>query len=590
VTGQAGIIERSGLSKASDGSKEMDAVNSSKKIRIAHLSGPTATIQNTPPLVTSNKARTKRALPLLKDADGGPLLHDALRPQRLAAPATVYVEQFSAHPLEADVAELYGPPDGYIGADGVFRKERRNDTDKAVFEIELKPEDGLYPLPYMAVQANGSAWEEECTAPGSAIARQGFFPDGSRSFEEIDRMSIGVEGTASLLSSIATVDFYRGVPPSGFTKGLPAHQRRDKGEGDIPPEVRGRHFFPYKPYHLAAAPPRPALAKATNDMQSLVSSGDYDGVIWTQGSPQVEESAYWFNLLIDTTLPICGNAAQRPQGQISADGPANIVDSARFIRSRVWADEKGRNRCGVVVIQEQQLFAAREVAKVDARPGGYVATGGHGGIIGNISHTGRIALTYLPVFKHTYRSDLKITTLPNAVKAARKGPHGIEMVEVAVKDTQGRLLASAIPVVTISTDGSYSGMDFGDDPSLELDLIASIEHKLGLGMLTGFVVQGLVPYGRTPSHTRAKLVLKAVFSGIPVAVVGRGAPMGFADPTDFHIAATNLTATKARFLLMACLLKFGSLPAAKNPENPSREERDATRKAVAAYQSIFDTH
>ncbi len=47
-------------------------------------------------------------------------------------------------------------------------------------------------------------------------------------------------------------------------------------------------------------------------MQALVSSGDYDGVIWTQGSPQVEESAYWFNLLIDTTLPICGNAAQRP--------------------------------------------------------------------------------------------------------------------------------------------------------------------------------------------------------------------------------------------------------------------------------------
>jgi hypothetical protein len=28
--------------------------------------------------------------------------HDALRPQRLAAPATIYVEQHSAHPLEAD--------------------------------------------------------------------------------------------------------------------------------------------------------------------------------------------------------------------------------------------------------------------------------------------------------------------------------------------------------------------------------------------------------------------------------------------------------------------------------------------------------
>ena len=293
-------------------------------------------------------------------------------------------------------------------------------------------------------------------------------------------MSIGTDGKASLLSSIAMIDFYRGVPPGGFTKGLPSHLRKDKGEGDIAAETRGRHYFGYKPYHLSTMPPRQALAKATNDMQALAASGDYDGMIWTQGSPQIEESAYWFNLLIDTTLPICCNAAQRPQGQNSADGPANIVDSARFIKSRVWADEHGRNRCGVVLIQEQQLFAAREVAKVDARPGGYVATGGHGGIVGNISHTGRIALTYLPVFKHTYQSELRLSSLPSSVKAATKGPRGIEMVDVAVKDAKGKLLPDAIPVVTIATDGSYSAMGYDHDPALEGDLVAAIERKLGL--------------------------------------------------------------------------------------------------------------
>ena len=67
----------------------MDAMNQSRKTRIAHLAGPTATIQNTPPLVTSNKARAKHGLPLLKDADGVALRHDALRPQRLAAPTKV---------------------------------------------------------------------------------------------------------------------------------------------------------------------------------------------------------------------------------------------------------------------------------------------------------------------------------------------------------------------------------------------------------------------------------------------------------------------------------------------------------------------
>ena len=30
--------------------------------------------------------------------------------------------------------------------------------------------------------------------------------------------------------------------------------------------------------------------------------------------------------------------------------------------------------------QEQQIFSARDVQKGDARPGGYVTTGGHGGV------------------------------------------------------------------------------------------------------------------------------------------------------------------------------------------------------------------
>jgi L-asparaginase len=562
------------------------------KTRIAHLAGPTATIQNTPPLVTSNKARLKYGLPPRKNPDGTVPVFDGLRAQRLAVPAKVYVEQFSAHPLEADTAELYGPPDGYIGLDGTFRKARASDDDKAVYEIELCPEDGLYPLPYMATQADGNPWDEECVSPGAPAekARQGFFPDGSRSFEEIDRFSIGVDGMASPISSLATVDFYRGAPSSGFTKGLPAHLRKDIGEGDIPPETRGKDFYPYKPYHIASAPPRPMLAKVTNDTQALVSSGDYDGVIWTQGSPQVEETAYWFNLLIDTTLPICGNAAQRPQGQVSADGPKNIIDSIAFISSRVWADDQGRNRCGVVVIQEQQFFAAREVAKVDARPGGYVATGGHGGIIGQVTHRGRMHLTYLPAYKHTYLSDLRLTTLPNSVKAVRKGAGGIAVADVAVKDAAGKLLADAIPVVSIMKDGSYSGIDFGDDPELEIDMIASIDHKLAMGRLAGFVIEGLVPYGSTPSQARHKLMVRAAFSGIPVAKVGRNAPEGFSDPHEFQIAASNLTATKARLLLMACLLKFGSFPPAKDPDNPTGAEIEAVKSAVAKYQTIFDTH
>ena len=107
------------------------------------------------------------------------------------------------------------------------------------------------------------------------------------------------------------------LPPAGYTKGLPADRRTDKGEGDIPPERHEIGFFPYKPPHLARSVPRPGLAHATNAVQHILGGSDYDGAVWTKGSPRIEETIYWFSLLIDTTMPICGNAAQRPQGQIS---------------------------------------------------------------------------------------------------------------------------------------------------------------------------------------------------------------------------------------------------------------------------------
>ena len=567
-------------------------MSAKKRVRIAHLAGPTATIQNSPPLVTSNKARLKYNLPPRKNPDGSDQRFDVLRGQRLAAPVTVYVERFSAHPLEADAAELYGPPDGYLDASGVFHKEPTSADDRAVYEIELRPEDGLYPLPYMARQADGQPWEEECATPGAepAKARQGFFPDGSRSFEEIDRFSIGAAGVGNLISSFADVDFYRVLPPAGYTKGLPAARRTDVGEGDIAPEIRSKDFFAYKPYHLGDAPPRPALARLTNAARRIFDSGKYDGAIYTQGSPQIEEVAYWLNLLIDTTIPVCGNAAQRPQGENSADGPHNITDSVEYIHSRVWADEQGRNRAGVIVLQEQQFFAAREVAKVDARPGGYVATGGHGGILGGMGYHGAAVLHYLPALKHTYLSEVNLSKIPSSVQIAHSTGGPIALVETKIREANGDLLESAIPSVAIVKDGGFFAEEYLDDPAVTADLLALVARKLGGGRLAGFVIEGTVPYGKMTSSMREAVMRKAVYSGLPVARVGRGNPEGFADPHPYFIAGSNLTATKARMLLMACLLKLGSLPPAKDPDNPTEDELAATRKAVAAWQAIFNTH
>jgi L-asparaginase len=560
--------------------------------RIAHLAGPTATVQNSPPLVTSNKARQKYGLPARKNRDGSDARFDALRAQRLAAPAKVYVECFSAHPLEADAAELYGPPDGYLDAKNVFHKERTSPQDKAVFEIDILPDDGLYPLPYMARKSDGAAWEGECTEPGAPAsqARQSFYPDGSRSFEEIDRLGIGSEGIGNLISSFADVDFYRVLPPAGYTKGLPASRRTDVGEGDIPPETRSKDFFAYRPYHLGEAPPRPALARLTNAARRIFDSNKYDGAIYTQGSPQIEEVAYWFNLLIDTTIPICGNAAQRPQGEISNDGPKNITDSVEYIASRVWADEQGRNRAGVIVLQEQRFFAAREVMKVDARPGGYVATGGHGGILGGMGYHGAAVLHYVPALKHTYLSEVNLSRIPSSVPVVSSSDGTIKRSETKIRQDNGDLLESAIPSVAIVKDGGFYAEEYLDDPAVTADLVALLARKLETNRLAGFVIEGTTPYGKMTSSVRQRVLRKAIYSGLPVVRVGRGNPEGFADPDEYFIAGSNLTATKARMLLMACLLKFGSLPPARNPDEPTPAELSAIRTAVAAYQKIFDTH
>jgi L-asparaginase len=520
--------------------------------KIAVLAGPNATILNSEPLVTSNVARVRAGLP--------PLPFDALRPQRLAAPVTVYVEQFSAHPLESDVAGLYGPPDGYVAADGTFSPERRAEGDKPVYEVTLSPDDGLYALPYMAMQADGRPWEGDEADPFGPPdrTRQPFYPSAERVFEEIDRFGVGEDGLGGQLSRLADYDFLRPAPPAGYTS---------RGE------VRGRDYFPYRPVHLIRQPSRLALARLTNDVQHAMSSGAYAGGLWLEGSPYVEETSYWLNLLIDTPLPIAACAAQRPHGAVGSDGERNIIDAVAYLTSRVWADSDGRDDLGAVVVMDQQIVSSRSVQKADARPGGYITTGGHGGVLGTITSIGRPVVSMRPMHRHTWSSDVRLTALPSAVR-----------------DESGDLIPEQIPVVAIVKHGQYIEESDEVDVSQVVGIVGRLSRMLERGQLAGFVAEGSAPFG-TVNESAEMAFRQAVFSGVPVVKVGRGGG-GVSEKTyaPFAIAGGNLSATKARLLLMACLLKFGLLPVAADPAAPTGAEIGATRAALDAYQEIFDTH
>lgn len=560
------------------------------KPQICVFSGPQSTVANSAPLITSNKARAAKGLPLL------PSRCDALRLQRLAAPVEVLITQFSEHPLASDSAELHGDPDGYADPVlGTFSKEFK-DGWVPCYKALLKPEDGLYALPFMGLTKEGKAWDGPCSEQGD---RQTFFPDASRMYEEIERMGWDSEGRNCLLSSMASFDFVRACPPGGYTKGQSKSMRSDSGsQGDIPKEVAGVDFFRYYPYHLACPPHAEALVRATNAVQSTVATQQYDGFQWLESSCSIEETLYWLSLVVDTTKPIVGHSAQRPHGTIGNEGDHNVLAGAKYICSRIW-EQNEKDVVGAVLVVDDQAYAARDVAKTDARPGNYAAVGGHGGIVAGL-HL-KPVLTFIPTRLATWRSMVNITRMPKTVPGL--------VQDVRVKNDKGELLL--IPRVNIVKSGHYSasepststpfngtrGLYASDDVAVPRDT-AKLDQGVVAELraaeqapLAGMVAEGANPYAYLDENAIDAALLKVVFTGVPVCRVARGNTGGFCYPSGPHfIAGSNLTSTKARILLQAAILNLGMLPVPQDSHNPTLQERQAIAQKVAQYQAIFDSH
>jgi hypothetical protein len=162
---------------------------------------------------------------------------------------------------------------------------------------------------------------------------------------------------------------------------------------------------------------------------------------------------------------------------------------------------------------------------------------------------------------------------------------------VATRDGDGRLLGAAIPAVSIAKFAHYGEPEPEPDAATEVGVLAQVERNLRSYPLAGFIAEGTSPYGSMSESAEAALRI-ATLSGMPVVKVGRGNAHGFVDRTyaPLAVAGSNLTATKARLLLMACLLRFGALPPAADPTNPTDGEIRAIRSALDRYQEVFDTH
>ncbi len=165
-------------------------------------------------------------------------------------------------------------------------------------------------------------------------------------------------------------------------------------------------------------------------------------------------------------------------------------------------------------------------------------------------------------------------------------------VPFATKDASGNLLPAAIPSVTLVKSARWqTDNDSAREPSSQVEILARLEAMLARPAPAGLVSEGFAPYGSSIAAAEAALD-RVALSGFPVAQAARGDAHGFmqGNATNLRIEATNSTATKARILLMACLLKFGALPPAKDPQRPTPAEISAIQEKLKLYQAVFDTH
>ncbi len=102
-----------------------------------------------------------------------------------------------------------------------------------------------------------------------------------------------------------------------------------------------------------------ALAKRINELFS--SDSNLAGIVITHGTDTLEETAYFLNLTVQWDRPVVLVGSMRSSNEVSADGPANLINAVRVAISDQAIGQ------GVLVVLNEDISAARDVWKTDNR-------------------------------------------------------------------------------------------------------------------------------------------------------------------------------------------------------------------------------
>lgn len=97
--------------------------------------------------------------------------------------------------------------------------------------------------------------------------------------------------------------------------------------------------------------------KLAGRVNELLAKTSVDGIVITHGTDTIEETAYFLNLVVNSSKPVVMTAAMRPSTALSADGPLNIFNAVA-----VAADKSAAGR-GVLVVANDDIHGARSFTK-----------------------------------------------------------------------------------------------------------------------------------------------------------------------------------------------------------------------------------
>lgn len=141
--------------------------------------------------------------------------------------------------------------------------------------------------------------------------------------------------------------------------------------GDASPELTGEDLVASVPElgsetdlvteDFSNVPSAHFTVEQMHDLSDLVASFDGDddveGVVVTQGTDVLEESAYFVDRTYDGETPVVFTGAMRNPSLSSSDGPANLLTAVRT------AESEGARGRGALVAFNDRIHAARTVTK-----------------------------------------------------------------------------------------------------------------------------------------------------------------------------------------------------------------------------------